>query len=143
VYLDAFHQVVPPLVRAFAPDVLVTQLGCDTHYQDPLTHLCLTIQGYCRLVEELKGLAPRWLALGGGGYEPGVVARAWAAAYGVMAGLDLPDQIPGSFREKYGLGHLWDTEGPGVPRGQVEEARRFARQQVEQLQALVFPYHRV
>ncbi|MDP6347044.1 MAG: acetoin utilization protein AcuC [Dehalococcoidia bacterium] len=143
VYLEAFHQVVPPLVSAFAPDVLVTQLGCDTHYQDPLTHLCLTIQGYCRLVEEFKGLAPRWLALGGGGYEPGVVARAWAAAYGVMAGLDLPDQIPGSFREKYGLGHLWDTEGPDVPRDQVEEARRFARHQVEQLQALVFPYHRV
>ena len=83
-------------------------------------------------------------ALAGGAMNsPGVVARAWAAAYGVMAGLDLPDQISGSFQEKYGLSHLRDIEGPDVPRGQVEEARRFARYQVERLQYLVFPYHRV
>ncbi len=143
VYTEAFHRVVPPLVRAFAPEVLVTQLGCDSHYQDPLTHLSLTIQGYCRLIEELRGLAPRWLALGGGGYETGVVARAWAAAFGVMAGLDLDSQIPASFREKYGLSYLWDPEPPTVPADLRGEAQRFAHRRVEELQSLVFPYHQL
>ena len=42
-WLRAIHAVVPPLVRAFAPDVLVTQHGCDTHMHDPLAHLALTV----------------------------------------------------------------------------------------------------
>ena len=35
-WLRAFHAVVPPLLREFAPDVLVTQHGCDSHADDPL-----------------------------------------------------------------------------------------------------------
>jgi acetoin utilization protein AcuC len=73
-YLWAFRQVVPPLVRQFAPDVLVTQLGVDTHYRDLLGSLLLTTQGYVALIEELKTLAEgagRWLAFGGGGYGSG------------------------------------------------------------------------
>ena len=35
-WLRAFHAVVPPLLREFAPDVLVTQHGCDSHVDDPL-----------------------------------------------------------------------------------------------------------
>ena len=45
-YLWAFDQVVPRLVDAFEPDIVVSQLGSDTHYLDPLTHLCLTSEGY-------------------------------------------------------------------------------------------------
>ena len=45
VYLEAFHAVVPPLLRAFAPDVLVTQLGIDSYHTDPLTHLQITNAG--------------------------------------------------------------------------------------------------
>ncbi len=65
-YLWAFRQVVPPLLEAFDPDVLVTQLGIDTHYRDPITHLALTVQGFGEVVAEFPGLAPKWLALGGG-----------------------------------------------------------------------------
>jgi len=56
-YLWAFRQMAPPLVRQFAPDVLVTQLGMDTHYRDPLAMLMLTTHGYVTLIEELKTLA--------------------------------------------------------------------------------------
>ena len=35
-WLRAFDAVVPPVLRAFAPQVLVTQHGCDTHELDPL-----------------------------------------------------------------------------------------------------------
>ena len=44
-WLRAFHAVVPPLLREFAPDILVTQHGCDSHRDDPLAHLALSVDG--------------------------------------------------------------------------------------------------
>jgi acetoin utilization protein AcuC len=99
-WLTAFRAVVPPLVRAFAPKVLVSQLGCDTHATDPLAHLRLTTRAYRETAAELHGLAHevaggRWLATGGGGYQwARVVPRAWTIAFAEMCGVELPDAIP-------------------------------------------------
>ena len=38
-WLRAFHAIVPPLLRQFRPQVLVSQHGADTHRLDPLAHL--------------------------------------------------------------------------------------------------------
>ena len=35
IYMEAFEAVVPPLLQAFAPDVLLTQLGIDSYHTDP------------------------------------------------------------------------------------------------------------
>jgi acetoin utilization protein AcuC len=72
-WLRAFRAVVPGAVRAFRPDVLVTQCGCDTHHEDPLANLELTVDGQRTAIAELHRLAHevaggRWLAFGGGGY---------------------------------------------------------------------------
>jgi acetoin utilization protein AcuC len=67
IYLWASSNVVPPLVQAFKPDILVTQLGMDSHLRDPITQFCLTVQGHARLVAELGQMTSRWLAIGGGG----------------------------------------------------------------------------
>jgi acetoin utilization protein AcuC len=72
-WLRAFRAVVPGALRAFAPDVLVTQCGCDTHHEDPLANLELTIDGQRTAIAELHRLAHevaggKWLAVGGGGY---------------------------------------------------------------------------
>jgi acetoin utilization protein AcuC len=82
-WLRAFAAVVPGAVTAFGPDVLVTQCGCDTHHEDPLADLALTIDGQRAAYARLHRLAHRaaggrWIALGGGGY--GVlrcVPRTW------------------------------------------------------------------
>ena len=42
-WLRAFHAVVPPLLREFRPQILVSQHGCDTHRLDPLAGLRLSI----------------------------------------------------------------------------------------------------
>ncbi len=82
-WLRAFHAVVPPLVREFAPDVLVTQHGCDSHIEDPLAHLLLSVDGQRSSYLALHDLAHevcggKWLATGGGGYSlVDVVPRAW------------------------------------------------------------------
>lgn len=99
-WLDAFREVVPPLVRAWRPDVLVTQLGCDTHHSDPLAHLRLTTRAYreaARLLHELAHAAAggRWLATGGGGYQwARVVPRAWTLYFAEMSEAELPDHLP-------------------------------------------------
>ena len=137
VYLWAFREVVPPLVEAFGPDIVVSQLGTDTHYLDPLAHLCLTTRGYEAVVREIKALAPRWIALGGGGYVLDVVPRAWALAYGVMLGRDFPDELPIAYARKYGPGRLRDQGGPHLDEGLREEARRYAQRGVEELKTTV------
>lgn len=94
-WLRAFHAVVPPLVRAFSPDVLVTQHGCDSHRDDPLAHLMLTVDGQRASYLALHDLAHevcggRWIATGGGGYAVvDVVPRAWSHLLGVVAGTPL------------------------------------------------------
>ena len=99
-WLRAFRAVVPGAVRAFRPDVLVTQCGCDTHHDDPLANLELTVDGQRTAIAELHALAHdvaggRWLALGGGGYGlVRCVPRTWthliAEASGQRVALDAP-----------------------------------------------------
>ena len=99
-WLEAFRSVVPPAVRGFRPDVLVTQLGCDTHHSDPLAHMQLTTRAYRETAKELHALAHetaggRWVATGGGGYQwARVVPRAWTLYFAEMAGADMDDALP-------------------------------------------------
>jgi acetoin utilization protein AcuC len=97
VYLWVFEEVVPELVHVFQPDVVVTQLGVDTFYNDPLTNLHFSILGYERVLKRIKGLAPRWVALGGGGYNIFNVVQAWTLAWAVMNGIELNEKLPESF----------------------------------------------
>ncbi len=140
-YLWALREVVLPLVQRFRPDVIVTQLGIDTHYLDPLGHLQLTTDGYTQAIRELGVLAPKWLALGGGGYDVGTVARAWCLAYGVMMEKEFPDDIPASYQERYGLKKLRDQEKPVVSTQERTNARQWAEDSVQKIKRLVFPVH--
>jgi acetoin utilization protein AcuC len=58
-WLAAFDEVVDPLIRAFDADVLVTQLGCDTHATDPLAHLSLTVDDMAAIYARLHRAGPR------------------------------------------------------------------------------------
>ncbi|HEX6383929.1 MAG TPA: acetoin utilization protein AcuC [Anaerolineae bacterium] len=109
-YLWAFEQIVPPLLDRFQPDIVVTQLGVDTHYKDPLAQLALTTRGQATLFATLRDLAPRWLALGGGGYDISVVPRAWALAFAMMSQQSLPDELPPAYQARYGSQQLHDGE---------------------------------
>lgn len=104
-WLRAFAEIVPPLVGRFRPDVLVTQLGCDTHHTDPLAHLSLSTRAYREAAAALHSLAHeaaggRWVATGGGGYQwARVVPRAWTIYFAEMVGHEVPDEIPESWLE--------------------------------------------
>ena len=98
-WLRAFHAVVPPLVREFKPDVLVTQHGCDSHMDDPLTNLMLSVDGQRASYLALRDLAEevcdgKWVATGGGGYAVmDVVPRAWSHLLAIIAGSPLDPSL--------------------------------------------------
>ena len=106
-WLRAFHAVVPPLVRAFQPTVLVSQHGCDTHWMDPLANLELSIDAQRAAHTAIHALAHevaggRWLLTGGGGYELlQVVPRTWTHLLAEAAGypVDPEARIPAGWRE--------------------------------------------
>jgi acetoin utilization protein AcuC len=98
-YLRAFDELVPPLLRAFRPEVIVNQFGVDTHFDDPLAHLRLTIEAYSTLASRLHSLAHelcggKLIVLGGGGYKPENVARAWTVMVSTLNDINLSNEIP-------------------------------------------------
>jgi acetoin utilization protein AcuC len=129
-WLRALHSTALPLVRAFQPDVLVTQHGCDTHAQDPLAHLALSVDAQRMAADALHRLAHqvcggRWVALGGGGYEiVDVVPRTWTHLTAIAAHqpVALTEAVPEDWlahvRQLLGregprrMGDLDPTQGP-------------------------------
>ena len=94
-FVRAFEEVVPPLLEAYAPDIVIAELGADTHISDPLTHLSLTNLGYCQVVERLAERVPRLLALGGGGYDVYKTTRSWTLAWAILNHLEPRDEYVG------------------------------------------------
>jgi acetoin utilization protein AcuC len=104
-WLQAFSEIVPPVLRAYRPQLIVTQLGCDTHVLDPLAHLALSVDGQRTAYRLLHELAHelcdgKWVAVGGGGYEiVQVVPRAWTHAIAEMVGAAAVGTTPDGWRE--------------------------------------------
>lgn len=85
-YLQAFNQIVTPLIKAYAPDVFVLQLGMDALAGDALAHLELTNNTHAEIIERLLGFSKPILAIGGGGYHVENTVRGWALAWKIMCG---------------------------------------------------------
>ncbi|MEU6932283.1 acetoin utilization protein AcuC [Streptomyces sp. NPDC046385] len=108
-WLRAFHAVVPELIADFRPQVLVTQHGADTHFEDPLAHLAVSLDAQRAVQEACHELAHahvdggRWLALGGGGYAVvDVVPRSWTHLVGIAAHAPVEPEsvVPSSWRDE-------------------------------------------
>ncbi|QIP85302.1 acetoin utilization protein AcuC [Streptomyces sp. Tu 2975] len=108
-WLRAFHAVVPELLADFRPQVLVTQHGADTHFEDPLAHLAVSLDAQRAVQEACHTLAHeyveggRWVALGGGGYAVvDVVPRSWTHLVGIAAHQPVEPEsvIPSSWRDE-------------------------------------------
>lgn len=107
-WLRAFHAVVPELVGAFEPDVLVSQHGADTHFEDPLAHFAVSVDAQRSVAAACHDLAHehargRWVALGGGGYAVvDVVPRTWTHLVAIAAGrpIDAASAVPEQWRHE-------------------------------------------
>ncbi len=145
IFLWGFNEVIPPLVKAFQPDILVTQLGIDSHQTDPLSHVGISLTAFVEMVRRLKELCGRWVALGGGGYDLRNVPRAWAAAWAIMNDREPPALLPESFlvrHKEVGFTDAAFMDAPAVTNGSTKaRAWEEVREEVGRLKRLVFPRH--
>ncbi len=106
-WLRGFYAIVPQLLEAFRPQIIVSQQGVDTHADDPLAHLNLSVDGQRMSYQALHRWAHRyangqWVAVGGGGYSwVNVVPRAWShlIAEALGASIDPHTEVPDEYLE--------------------------------------------
>jgi acetoin utilization protein AcuC len=135
----------------------VSQHGADTHAEDPLAHLAVSLDAQRGVMEACHSLAHeqadgRWLALGGGGYAiVDVVPRSWTHLCAIAAGRPVAPEaeVPASWRAEAlartgqvapgrmtdGRTADWESWDEGYdPASDLDRAVRAARQ-------AVFPAH--
>ncbi|MFO8058243.1 MAG: acetoin utilization protein AcuC, partial [bacterium] len=86
IFTFAFNEIVPPLLKAFSPDLVMGVMGVDTFSTDPLTNLKMTNNSYVEAVKVLNRTAGPWVALGAGGYNMDNVARGWTLLWAAVHG---------------------------------------------------------
>lgn len=93
-YERIFDRLVTPAVEMFAPAVVVSVIGADTHKADPLAKLCLTNNGMEAVMKTMRAYSTHLLLLGGGGYDEKTTARAWCRMWAAANRIDsLPDYM--------------------------------------------------
>jgi acetoin utilization protein AcuC len=86
--------LILPVVDSFQPDAIVLQCGADAVAEDPQSRLTLSNSAHWAVVAALRPLAPRYLVLGGGGYNPWSVGRLWTGVWATLNGYEIPDLLP-------------------------------------------------
>ncbi|MDP3425790.1 MAG: histone deacetylase, partial [Humidesulfovibrio sp.] len=84
-YLMVMERIVLPILKDFAPQLVVNSAGQDNHFTDPITNMNLTAQGYARMTELLQ---PDLAVLEGGYAIQGALPYVNLAIALSLAGLD-------------------------------------------------------
>ncbi|MFX1323373.1 MAG: acetoin utilization protein AcuC [Promethearchaeota archaeon] len=98
-FIKLFRKTTPRILEAYKPDILLTQLGVDTYFDDPLTQMGFSLSVYKDIAQSIKTSAreyceDNWVAFGGGGYLMSVVPRAWSIFLAKMLDVELNNEIP-------------------------------------------------
>lgn len=148
-YLHAFDEIVPPVIRAFKPDLIVSQNGCDSHYTDPLASMGLTTNAFEYMYGRIHELAHevaggKLVALGGGGYQIyEVVPRAWTLLTAEVASVALDNELPGPWREmcaSYSRSEAPRKLHDEPIEGAAANLQAKTEQTIEQVKQKLFPY---
>ncbi|KAL9101193.1 MAG: hypothetical protein Q9163_003532 [Psora crenata] len=93
-YQQLFKDVIGPCVQTYRPTAIVIQCGADSLGGDRLGCFNLNVgaHGYC--VQFVKKFGLPLLVLGGGGYTPRNVAKAWAYETSICIEADLHPNLP-------------------------------------------------
>jgi acetoin utilization protein AcuC len=108
------QDLILPKVQAFGADAVILQCGADALEEDPLSRLCLSNNAHWGVVAALRDMCPRFMVLGGGGYNPWSVGRAWAGVWAVLNGIEVPDVLPVAAQSVL-AGLSWGGGGRSAP----------------------------
>ena len=85
--------IILPLIRSHAPEAILLLPGADALAGDPMAKLQLSNNAIWDVVTALRGLAPRLVLLGGGGYNPFLLARCWTGIWAILNDITIPAQL--------------------------------------------------
>jgi acetoin utilization deacetylase AcuC-like enzyme len=119
-YLEAFNQIVVPIVKQYKPQFILVSTGFDGHYTDPVAELALSTLSYTQAFSKISRLASRFcsgrmVAVLEGGYSLRLLGKMVTAVIAQMTG------VPYQFRDKH------ETADPRIQRRAskiIEEVRR-------------------
>ena len=100
--LDAFHRLVLPIGRLFAPQLILVSAGFDAHERDPLAGLTVTTNGFAKLCAMTRSLAEstcdgRIVLVLEGGYDLTALADSVHACVETLAAETTPSPYAGGF----------------------------------------------
>jgi acetoin utilization deacetylase AcuC-like enzyme len=125
VYARVYRELVEPVVRSFAPELVIVSAGFDTWGGDPLAGMQVSAAGYAELADVCLAVAEPAaqgrvvFALEGGysldGLEAGTAALADAALGRVHERLEIPADTAARLMPVYRevLAPRWPVLGPG------------------------------
>ncbi len=98
VYLQAFDDVIAPVVEKFDPTWLLISAGFDAHRADPLAELALTAGDYALLTARARQFVPsgRCIAMLEGGYDLEALSASTSAVLSALAGTPAAAERPSS-----------------------------------------------
>lgn len=88
------RNAILPIARHLRPQAIVLQCGSDALEEDPLSRLALSNNSHFAVARALRGLSPRLIVTGGGGYNPWSVGRCWAGVWATLNDLPIPARLP-------------------------------------------------
>lgn len=96
-YMRVFREVLGPVLRAFAPELIILSAGFDAHWRDPLGKMGLTVTGYAALAREVgdwaEELGAKLALLMEGGYDLDALAHCMAASLHALRGEPIEDTL--------------------------------------------------
>ena len=95
-YGEAFRSIVLPLLRAFAPELVLVSAGFDAHARDPLAELELDAASFAAMTSSLLDEHARVGLLLEGGYDLIALRESMASVGRVLMGerVELPTERP-------------------------------------------------
>ncbi|KAF7892616.1 uncharacterized protein EAF02_000154 [Botrytis sinoallii] len=93
-YIRVFKQVIDKCVEKFRPSAIVLQCGADSLAGDRIGTFNVLVQGHGACVEHVKRYGIPLMLVGGGGYTPRNVARAWTNETSIAIGAKLNEELP-------------------------------------------------
>lgn len=100
IYLQAFNEIVAPIINQYKPQFILVSTGFDNHYADPVGNMSLSAFSYTRIFDIVLEQATRFcqgkvVAVLEGGYSLRFLGKMACAVTAKMAG------IPYTFRDKH------------------------------------------
>ncbi len=106
-YKMVLDEIVLPLAREYQPQMIIRNGGSDPHFNDGLTYLGMTIEGFKMMgamVREMTDVCQgKQIDLIASGYNKNILPYAWVSLMSGVADLPItveePEPIPAKFRQ--------------------------------------------